>query len=622
MQILNSFKFIDIIGKEIQFKIENSEKYKTSFGGILTITLGIISLISLWFFGNDVIYKLSPKIITNELYLDQTEYHILNNSNYFFAIRFSDYNGVIIDDPRFLIPKFVYTLYEINTESGELDTTFSEAIKMVKCNTSHIDNETLHSELLEFYYCATLNNYTAGGNWDSDKYGELFYSAEVCSEDTEIEKNITCATKEEVTEKYQDYLYIDIKYFNSIINPSNYKKPIKRTLEYQYQALDRRFYKDNKLYYTNSILATDEGLIFEDIKTQNLFQIQKWSLDLGASPDNVLWACSIYFSKLRKDFKRSYIKVQDVAATVGGFFSISFYFFRAIYYFYIEVHLQYYYYDKLLSFQYDKENERDRSSKKVLDLKADKGENDKIEICTIIPFQSSEIKIVDTHLSKENVSTYSKTSKSKLNLLFDPSNIPNPHTNNTPNTPSFPDKRTENRTNTSHIITNNALGNNFSRRLSGLIDHTKKKRETYNILFCELFCYKYLFCCKFDRDKANSRVKNQLIYQAEYEIDKKVDTLKILHIFEQFAILKKILLNENQCYMLDNKGKKIIYNKKISSKLDFSKVIEEKKSKMEERLVDYLKDKKEKNQLSEVDMLLYNLMEDEIKEKICEKVQI
>ena len=212
MQIVNNFKFLDIIGKEIQFKIENSEKYKTIFGGILTICLGIISLVSLWFFGNDIIYRKFPNILTKELYLEKPEYHTLNNSNFFLATRFSDYQAKIIDDPRILIPKFSYYLYEINVTTGELEIIDSVDIEMGKCTNAHIDNDTLKSEFLENYYCADLNNYTAGGNWDSDRLGEIYYSAEVCTEKTEKEKNITCASQEELKEKYNEILYIDVKY--------------------------------------------------------------------------------------------------------------------------------------------------------------------------------------------------------------------------------------------------------------------------------------------------------------------------------------------------------------------------------------------------------------------------
>jgi len=303
---------------------------------------------------------------------------------------------------------------------------------------------------------------------------------------------------------------------------------------------------------------------------------------------------------------------------------------RAIYYFYIEIHLQYHYYTKLLKFQYDKENEMeaiDYNKKEV----ANEGEKPfDVEVYNIIPFQTAnknkqEDNNQDSFASKDNISKFTSSkfdSKSKFNNnIFDlSSSSPNPSQTKlplTPQTPSSFSKVASNNTQNNQIQlttvnTANILNTNEN-RLSGLIDHTKKKRPPFEISYCELFSYKYFHCCKSEKEKANSKIRNQIIFQAEHEIDKRVDTLNVFQLFEQFKIIKQILLNQNQCYMLDNKGKQIIYNKKISSKSDYSKVMEEKKLRTEEKLIAYLKEKKEKNQVNEVDILLFNLMEEDIK---------
>ena len=173
LQTLSRLKYLDIIGKEVQFKIENSELYKTVFGGILTLMLAVISLISIWFFGNDIIYHENPKFIQKQIRREEYEYLNFTNQNFFFAIRHTDYYGAFIDDPIYLIPKFKYEYYEKNRDTGELKLLNKIVIEMDKCNTSHIDNETLISENLQFYYCASLNNLTIGGDWGSNSLSEL-----------------------------------------------------------------------------------------------------------------------------------------------------------------------------------------------------------------------------------------------------------------------------------------------------------------------------------------------------------------------------------------------------------------------------------------------------------------
>ena len=70
--------------------------------------------------------------------------------------------------------------------------------------------------------------------------------------------------------------------------------------------------------------------------------------------DEVVFENNIYFTKYRRRFKRSYQKIVDVLSSLGGLFSISYYAGRMIYHFYVEVHLQFYFYQHLLKFQVEK----------------------------------------------------------------------------------------------------------------------------------------------------------------------------------------------------------------------------------------------------------------------------
>jgi len=603
MKFLQNIKLLDIIGKEIQFKIENSETYKTALGGFLTILLGVISLISLWFFGNDIIYKTNPQFLSKDLYLDEYEFHVLNNTNFFFAIRFTDYDGLFIEDPRFLVPKFKYEYYVLNDETGELEPKVSDYYEITtKCSVEHIDNETLQSEILWTYWCVDLKNLTIGGDWSASILGSMSYIAEVCNENTEKEKNITCASAQEITDTYNDLMYMDQKWHNAIIDPSNFTHPVKRTLNYKYQLIDGQFRKENKYFWVNSQIQTDEGIVFEELKNETLFQSDTITFDVGkiSKTEHVAIESNVGFLKLKKEYLRTYIKVQDVAATVGGFFSLSFYVLKIIYYFYIQIHLQFYYYEQLLDFRFDKNN--DESTTKTI------SKINVSELVTIIPFnKASEKNIITNNQSPENEEVLDNNGKRKKSLTTKLKDVPLAI-------------RKDNLTGQSNSKMTKVT--NPTHDLAGLITHHKVKRESYQITFCNLCLYRYFFCFYSEKDKANSRLRNQLIYQAEYEIDKRVDTLKILQIFEQFKILKKLFLNENQCYMLDNKGKQTIYNKKISSKHDFSRVIEEKRTKMDKDLIRYLNERKQNNQINEIDSLLFNLMDEELKLVVNEKVSM
>ena len=116
---------------------------------------------------------------------------------------------------------------------------------------------------------------------------------------------------------------------------------------------------------------------------------------------------------------------------------------------------------------------------------------------------------------------------------------------------------------------------------------------------------------------------NNFIYSAKSELDKRYSTVNILALFEQFKVLKQIVLNENQCFMLDHKGKKIITNITNNSDKEFTEAFEEINRKKEEKLVKYLLQKKDLDEgFEETDILLLRSMEDDLQMRIKKRCDI
>ena len=88
-----------------------------------------------------------------------------------------------------------------------------------------------------------------------------------------------------------------------------------------------------------------------------------------------------------------------------------------------------------------------------------------------------------------------------------------------------------------------------------------------------------------------------------FEISKKLD---------QFSLLKKLLLNEGQCLLLNNRELKIINEKT----LEVGDVTQDKLNEVE--MINYIKSRKENNQFSQVDNLLVKYLPECIKDKIDE----
>ena len=134
------FKKIDVIGKEIQLKVGQNEKFQTNVGAVLTLVLACCGVIAIWYFGKDIIEKTNPTFLASEVRLSPWPYVMVNNSNFFFGMRIEDNDGRYVNDNRFFELIFEYNYYIQNKTTAEKELIHFETRNLVKCNNSHIDN--------------------------------------------------------------------------------------------------------------------------------------------------------------------------------------------------------------------------------------------------------------------------------------------------------------------------------------------------------------------------------------------------------------------------------------------------------------------------------------------------
>ena len=607
---------LDILGKEIQFKIENSETYKTWVGGFFTILLGFISLGSIYLFGNDVIFKTKPTLLFKKNQLADYPTIGINNSNFFYSFRLVDSYGVYIEDLKYFEPLLTFENMMMNFTSLELETTFLDVQTMETCNTTHIDNKTLYEEGLRSYKCAVLDKFKIGGNWDGNEVNVLTYTIKRCNSETERKHNIVCAPDSEIMDNFLFPINVEIKYQNQILDATRLTDPVSRVLDFRGTSIDLTSTKKNLFYYSGAKLTTDLGYLVEDLSYDNFTQIEKIDVDSNLITESNIYFADIYLTKLQLDYNRSYLKVQDVAATVGGFFSIVFYALKVIYYFYVENSLQYFYFQHLFDFYiYDSGSSISAENKKEEDPK-EQGES----VINIIPFQTHNDNQESELISNKNMSKTNQMVVNMENLNTYNKSAINDSDKNIMKEGMEGSKRSSAKKNSENSSPAKLWLDRS--KMTTLISHMTKPKIAVDISERSVWNYKFCLCFIKKDSKGNAKIINQLIYAATVEVDKRTSTLGILSLFEQFKVLKKVVLNENQCYMLDNKGKKPITNQEIPSLKEFTEAFEERNRSKEEKLILYLKDKKLESGIVEVDYLLFKLMNEDLQKRINKQVKI
>ena len=101
----------------------------------------------------------------------------------------------------------------------------------------------------------------------------------------------------------------------------DYDEPIKTTLINRYEMLDTKIVKKHIQIFKESSVNDDRGWIFSDIdiKSVHASDILLNDLTFKDDEDSILFAYYMYFGKKYENYNRTYMKVQEVIASIGGF---------------------------------------------------------------------------------------------------------------------------------------------------------------------------------------------------------------------------------------------------------------------------------------------------------------
>ena len=161
-------------------------------------------------------------------------------------------------------------------------------------------------------------------------------------------------------------------------------------------------------------------------------------------------------------------------------------------------------------------------------------------------------------------------------------------------------------------------------RSNKIIEYKSKLRKEIVIGYFERS--KFIYCCgesKYKEDgnkKRNQRV--ELIVAAETYINKKSEIFEVFRTIDQLRLLSKIILNSNQCFMIQNRNLQSIINKNKTKNSPFKIIVEEKFESNLARLIGYLRNKDKNNELNSIDIMLFKYLDEDIKCKIQKEVNL
>ena len=218
-----------------------------------------------------------------------------------------------------------------------------------KCTREIVNNDTLFNKLgLNNYYCIDLNDsaYPLGGFWDgSDSLYYLDQTFYFCPNGNRTSNCTNISSLKQFLGK-EDKIYYNYYYPKLYFSPTNYNQPLQIEYINSYELMSANIIKTKQFFFTNAEISSNKGWIFDSITNSSLitFDNADSQLDYNSDDDlsninksSAIFITDIYLMKNYNKYSVSYMKVQDLAAQVGGFMKIMMVFFSIINFYHYKI---------------------------------------------------------------------------------------------------------------------------------------------------------------------------------------------------------------------------------------------------------------------------------------------
>ena len=299
----------DLYNIPLHFKINNQKGNTTVFSQIISKIIIIIivfflmnSLLQLFSrekpLSNSLMYEES--FVNQRIYIDSNNFHvavnfkILNNKdNYIDFLDYSDYLSLSLSKSSVL---------------DEIDTEFNYSI----CNRE-ISGEKYDKYQLNKSLCikSDYNFYLGESNF--------VIKLNLCKNHT---KN-TCKSTDEIISWLNSLHMIQMQVFTEVylIDVLNYNNPQKKTLKYSNCYINADMLKEYHFFIKKGELQTNDNYLLSSIKQEEYFTFDKIDYDFIKRnyEDDPLIVYYIMPSNVKETYTRTYPKLPDILASIGGF---------------------------------------------------------------------------------------------------------------------------------------------------------------------------------------------------------------------------------------------------------------------------------------------------------------
>ena len=317
--IFELFIYLDLFGTKPRFLIDGYKFQRTYIGAFFSIICCSCVFMFFIYFFEKILSHSKPNMVVSNL-IDALPERYYFNDDFVFAIslQFPNYTNFINESI------YLLKIYDVEYEFLEDNSyVFKEKeIPYTLCSNYNFQvlPEYFKGLNLKQLYCANFSGFFLEGEYGQKKWRTINFKFTKCKNHN---NNNNCLSEEDV-DKYLQSGYVDIFMTDQMIVPKNFKNPTKIYGKNVFDSINGNEYMDYWLYLKRLEVKTDKGVIFEQIETKTVLSYDKTSKMKYSLLDDTFLQVILRISINRDVYDRTYMKLQEAAANVGGMVKIIF----------------------------------------------------------------------------------------------------------------------------------------------------------------------------------------------------------------------------------------------------------------------------------------------------------
>ena len=317
--IFELFIYLDLFGTKPRFLIDGYKSQRSYIGAFISIICCSCVFMFFIYFFEKILSHSKPNMVVSNLIDDLPDKYYFNDDFVFaISLQFPNYTNYVNERIYFL------KLYDVEYYFLEDNSyTFKEKeIPISLCSNYNIKvlPEYFGGLNLKQLYCANFSGYYLEGEYGQKKWRTLNFKFSKCRNFSNYNN---CLNQEEI-DKYLQSGYVDIFMTDKMIVPKDFKNPTKIYGKNIFDSINGKEYMDYWIYLKRLEVQTDEGIVFDQIVKKSVLSYEKTSKMKYSLLDETFLQVILRISINKDIYDRTYMKLQEALANVGGMVKIIF----------------------------------------------------------------------------------------------------------------------------------------------------------------------------------------------------------------------------------------------------------------------------------------------------------